>query len=203
MCNAGAWPRKCWRGCASRYNVVALRPSDHRTKELLRVVGSKVWPVSNFAWQLLTTRNNMQQGVQTNTYLHAACRTLAHCFFHTRVISVLTPNLIQLFKWCNLLVLSEWKMVNQKFEKEKRSTKLISQQEGCVIWITESNEALKQESLECERSSEPWSGTLLAAIYTFLRLHEQIYLLSKNNKMCDRKDRLHASFYYWKNWTAP
>ena len=53
---------------------------------------------------------------------------------------------------------------------------------------------MKQESLEFERSSEPWSGNLLAAIYTFLRLHEQIYLLSKNNKVCDRKERLHASF---------
>ena len=41
MC-AGAWPRKCSRGCANRYNVVALRPGDHGTKELLRVVDSKV-----------------------------------------------------------------------------------------------------------------------------------------------------------------
>ena len=29
--------------------------------------GLKVWPVSNFAQQLPTTRNNMQQGVQTYT----------------------------------------------------------------------------------------------------------------------------------------
>ena len=30
------------------------------------VVGSKVWPASNCAQQLPTTRNNMQQGVQTD-----------------------------------------------------------------------------------------------------------------------------------------
>ena len=33
---------------------------DHRTKEMLGVVDSKVRPVSNFAKQLSTTRNNMQ-----------------------------------------------------------------------------------------------------------------------------------------------
>ena len=45
-------------------------------------------------------------------------------------------------------------------EKEKRFTKLISQQEGCVIWITESNESLKQESLSVKeavsRGPEPF-----------------------------------------------
>ena len=29
---------------------------------------------------------------------------------------------------------------------------------------------------------------------TFLHLHEQIYLMSKNNKMCDRKERLLDNF---------
>ena len=29
---------------------------------------------------------------------------------------------------------------------------------------------------------------------TFLHLHEQIYLMSQNNKMCDRKERLLANF---------
>ena len=36
-----------------------------RNKEMLGVVGWKVWPVSNFAQQHATTSNNMQKGVQT------------------------------------------------------------------------------------------------------------------------------------------
>ena len=44
---------------------------DHGTtgEEMLGVAGSKVWPVSNFAQQLPTRRNNMQQGVQTDPTL--------------------------------------------------------------------------------------------------------------------------------------
>ena len=38
----------------------------HGTKEMLGVVGWKVWLVSNFAQQNATTSNNMQQGVQTD-----------------------------------------------------------------------------------------------------------------------------------------
>ena len=40
-------------------------------KEMSGVVGSKVLPVSNFAQQLQTTPNNMQQGLQTD----ATCNT--------------------------------------------------------------------------------------------------------------------------------
>ena len=36
-----------------------LRFGDHGTKEIMGVVGSKVWPVSDFAKQLPKTRNNM------------------------------------------------------------------------------------------------------------------------------------------------
>ena len=35
-------------------NIVALRLGDHGTKEMLRVVGSEVGPVSNFAQQPAT-----------------------------------------------------------------------------------------------------------------------------------------------------
>ena len=38
-------------------NIVALRFGDHGTKEMLGVVGWKVWPVSNFAQQHPTTCN--------------------------------------------------------------------------------------------------------------------------------------------------
>ena len=41
---------------------------------MLGVAGSKVWPVSNFAQQLPPTRNNMQQGVQTDaTFIIQQC----------------------------------------------------------------------------------------------------------------------------------
>ena len=55
MCNARAWPQQCWRSCAiNGSNIVALRLGDHGTKEMLRVVGSEVGPVSNFAQQHAT-----------------------------------------------------------------------------------------------------------------------------------------------------
>ena len=64
MCNAPTRPQQCWKSCANGSNIVALRFGDHGTKEMLGVVGSEVWSVSNFAQQLPTTRNNTQQGVR-------------------------------------------------------------------------------------------------------------------------------------------
>ena len=61
-CNARAWPQQCWKSCANGPNNVALRYGDHRTKEMLRIVDSKDWLVSNFAQQLPATRNNIQHG---------------------------------------------------------------------------------------------------------------------------------------------
>ena len=49
MCNASVWLQQCWKSCANGSKIVALRFDDHETKEMLRDVGSKVWPVSNFA----------------------------------------------------------------------------------------------------------------------------------------------------------
>ena len=59
-------PTMLKRAVQTDQNIVGLRFGDQGTKEMLRVVDSKVWPVSNFAQQLLTTRNNMQHGVQTD-----------------------------------------------------------------------------------------------------------------------------------------
>ena len=64
MCDKRACPQQCWKSCPNGSSIVALRFGDHGTKEMLGIVGWKVWPVSNFAQQLPTTRNNMQQGVQ-------------------------------------------------------------------------------------------------------------------------------------------
>ena len=66
MHNELAWRQQCWKSCANGSNIVALRFGDHGTKEMLGVVGWKVWPVSNFAQQHATTSNNMQRGVQTD-----------------------------------------------------------------------------------------------------------------------------------------
>ena len=42
MCNVRAWPQQCWKSCANGYNIAALHFGDHRTKEMLAVVGSNV-----------------------------------------------------------------------------------------------------------------------------------------------------------------
>ena len=55
MRNESAWPQQCWKSCANGSNIVALRFGDHGTKEMLGVVGWKVWPVSNFVQQHATT----------------------------------------------------------------------------------------------------------------------------------------------------
>ena len=63
MRNERAWPQQCWKSCANGSNIVALRFGDHETKEMLGVVGWKVWPVSNFAQQHATEcakRRNME-----------------------------------------------------------------------------------------------------------------------------------------------
>ena len=41
MCNVHAWHQQCCKSCANGSNIVVLN-SDHRTKEMLGVVGSKV-----------------------------------------------------------------------------------------------------------------------------------------------------------------
>ena len=59
--NAHVWQtQQCCKSCANGYKIVVLRFGDHRTKEMLGVVGS------NFAQQLPMTYNNMQQDVQTD-----------------------------------------------------------------------------------------------------------------------------------------
>ena len=59
-CNAHAWPQECWKSSANG-NIVALSFGDQGTKKNWGVVGSNVWPGSNFAQQFPTTRNNKQQ----------------------------------------------------------------------------------------------------------------------------------------------
>ena len=51
--------------CANERNIVGRRFDDRETIEMLALVGSEVWPVSNFIQQLPTSRNNTQHGVQT------------------------------------------------------------------------------------------------------------------------------------------
>ena len=64
MCHACAWPQQCWKSCANGSNIVALRFSDHGTKEMLGVMGSNIWPPSNFALQRPITCNRVCKRTQ-------------------------------------------------------------------------------------------------------------------------------------------
>ena len=64
MRNERAWPQQCWKSCPNGSNIVALRFGDHGTKEMLGVVGWKVWPVSNFAQQHPATCNRVCKRAQ-------------------------------------------------------------------------------------------------------------------------------------------
>ena len=59
-------PSNVGRAVQTAIQPFCARFSDHGTKEMLGVVGWKVWRVSNFAQQHATTYNNMSQGVQTD-----------------------------------------------------------------------------------------------------------------------------------------
>ena len=52
-------PTPCWR--ANERNIVGPRFHDRERIEMKALVGSEVWPVSNFIQQLPTSRNNTQQ----------------------------------------------------------------------------------------------------------------------------------------------
>ena len=89
MHNKRAWPQQCWKSCANGSNIVALRFGDHGTKEMLGVVGWKVWPVSNFAQQHATTCNRVCRRTQhvTSNNVASVCtgleKHLGHCFVLT------------------------------------------------------------------------------------------------------------------------
>ena len=85
LCNVHAWHQQCCKSCANGSNIVVLRFSDHRTKEMLGVVGSKFWPVSNFAQQLPKTCNKMCKQTEHVTYFNnvGSCwPTMLHAFAH-------------------------------------------------------------------------------------------------------------------------
>ena len=60
-CSARAPAQHCWMCCANEHNMVGPRFDDRETIEILALVGSEVWPVSNFIQQLPTSRNDAQQ----------------------------------------------------------------------------------------------------------------------------------------------
>ena len=102
MRNERAWPQQCWKSSANGSNIFALRFGDQGTKEMLGVVGWKVWPVSNFAQQHATTSNNIQQGVQTD----ATC-SIQQCWelLVNSVASVCTQPYPPFSTWYVLLLL--------------------------------------------------------------------------------------------------
>ena len=68
MCSARAWLQQCWKSfqksCANGSNIVALVVGDHGTKEMLGVVDSKVWSVSNSAQQHSISCNRARRRTQ-------------------------------------------------------------------------------------------------------------------------------------------
>ena len=67
MCNARTWHQKCWESCANGSNIIAHASAITEHKKCWELLAQKVWQGSNFAQQLATTNNNMQQaGVQTD-----------------------------------------------------------------------------------------------------------------------------------------
>ena len=75
MRNERAWPLRCWKNRSNGSNIVVLRFGDHGTKEMLGVVGWKVWPVSNFAQQQATTCNRVCKGTQ-----HVTSNNVGSCW---------------------------------------------------------------------------------------------------------------------------
>ena len=65
-----------WKSCTNGFNIVVLRFGDHGTKEMFGVVGSKSWPVWNFA----QNDNKMRRGVQTDVTcsIHQCWESLAN-----------------------------------------------------------------------------------------------------------------------------
>ena len=109
MRNERALPQQCWKSYANGSNIVALRFGDHRTKEMLGVIGWNVWPVSNFAQQHATTCNRVSQWTQhvTSNNAGSCWSTMLRPFARSlRVLSSILstnldtkagfPNLVQL-----------------------------------------------------------------------------------------------------------
>ena len=40
VCSEHAWPQQCEKTSAHRFNIIAQRLGDHRTKEMLGIVGT-------------------------------------------------------------------------------------------------------------------------------------------------------------------
>ena len=74
MCNAHAWPQQCSKSCANRSNIVALRFGDSRNK---RNVGSCWLKILTGVKLCATTRNNIQQGVQTDATMLGVANNIA------------------------------------------------------------------------------------------------------------------------------
>ena len=137
MRNERAWPQQCWKSCANGSNIVALRFGDHGTKEMLGVVGWKVWPVSNFAQQHATTSNNMQQGLQTD----AACNIQQCWELQANMLRPFAPGLT--FRRCCLVpvncsesskILTLWGINKVEFSKKTLSVYCQQQKRNSLLY---------------------------------------------------------------------
>ena len=95
MRNERAWPQQCWKSCANGSNIVALRFGDYGTKEMLGVVGWKVWPVSNFAQQHATTSNRVCKRTQ-----HVTSNHVGSCW--STMLRPFARSLTRFKRWANI-----------------------------------------------------------------------------------------------------
>ena len=109
MRNERALPQQCWKSYANGSNIVALRFGDHRTKEMLGVIGWNVWPVSNFAQQHATTCNRVSQRTQhvTSNNAGSCWSTMLRPFARSLRVqsSILSTNLHTKAGFANLVQL--------------------------------------------------------------------------------------------------
>ena len=91
MCNMRAWPQQCRKSCTNGFDIVALRFGVHGTKKMLGVVGSKLWPVSNFARQLATNNSQQASNNKHQNACNRVCKRTQRTLLHAVHVTTLRP----------------------------------------------------------------------------------------------------------------
>ena len=127
MRNERVWPQQCWKSGANGSNIVALRFGDHGTKEMLGVVGWKVWPVSNFTQQHPTTCNRVWKRTQ-----HVTSNNVGSCW----------PTILRGNAAKSVLVLQNHLALTEKIMFQSvcylfhaKSCRLSDREKSCVLFV--------------------------------------------------------------------
>ena len=112
---------------------------------MLALVGSEVWPVSNFIQQLPTSRNNTQNGVQTlaTCWAQQCCERLHGVFRPTR--SWFSHQLISIYTEVSLRLHQQYDRVtgNRKTEDTNLKFQKVARAWGTVKWEPQVKQKLK------------------------------------------------------------